>query len=115
MIAATFSLHCAVWVPYHHYTHIRVNTAVAKCNMNVSKYQSFSLHICALPVQRYYYYIRKGVQKRMLAPQPSEQLRAIQHLVPQQYLTSPYLSNLRDELLEEIDSDYEFSARKSIG
>ena len=73
------------------------------------------VNVCLLYVQRYYYYIRKGVQKSMLAPQPAEQLRAIQHLVPQQYLTSSYLSNLRDELLEEVDADYEFSARKSIG
>nr|KAG5713480.1 hypothetical protein BaRGS_025028 [Batillaria attramentaria] len=64
--------------------------------------------------ERYYYYIKKGVHKGMLAPQPSEQLRAIQHLVPQQYLTNPALSNLRDDLLEEIDADYEFSSRKAI-
>ncbi|KAK7111861.1 dynein axonemal heavy chain 3-like isoform X2 [Littorina saxatilis] len=64
--------------------------------------------------ERYYYYIRKGVQKMMLAQQPEEQLRAIQRLVPENYLTSSHLSDLRDELLEEIDSDYEFSARKSI-
>lgn len=51
----------------------------------------------------------------MLAQQPEEQLRAIQRLVPENYLTSSHLSDLRDELLEEIDSDYEFSARKSIG
>ena len=66
-------------------------------------------------MQRYYYYIRKGVKTLMLAPQPLEQLRAIQSLVPHKYLTSGYLSNMRDKLLVEMDSDYEFSARKSIG
>ncbi|KAL8573170.1 Dynein heavy chain 3, axonemal [Nucella lapillus] len=64
--------------------------------------------------ERYYYYIHKGVNKQMLAPQPSEQLRAIQVLVPQQYLTSHSLHGLRDDLLEEVDADYEFSARKAI-
>lgn len=76
------------------------------------------LHTTGLPSdrdeERYYYYIQKGVHKSMLAPQPSQQLLAIQHLVPQQYLTSSHLSNLRGNLLEEIDADYEFSSRKAI-
>lgn len=102
-------MHC------HRYSYKGVNTDRTKYSISLSKIESVSYNLRFLPVQRYYYYIRKGVQKKMLAPQPSEQLRAIQRLVPQKYLTSHYLSNLRDELLEEIDSDYEFSARKSIG
>lgn len=66
-------------------------------------------------LQRYYYYIQKGVHKDMLAGQPPEQLQAIQRLVPEKYLTSSFLSGLRDKLLEEIDQAYDFSARKAIG
>lgn len=51
----------------------------------------------------------------MLAGQPPEQLQAIQRLVPEKYLTSSFLSGLRDKLLEEIDQAYDFSARKAIG
>lgn len=51
----------------------------------------------------------------MLAPQPSEQVHAIQKLVPQKYLSTPALINVRDQLLEEIDADYECACRQIIG
>ena len=76
----------------------------------------FSIFVTVmLLLQRYYYYIHNGVQKDMLATQPKQQLLAIQDLVPQQFLTTALLACMRNHLLDEIDADYEFSSRKSIG
>lgn len=51
----------------------------------------------------------------MMAPQPRDQVERIEKLVPDKYLTSTFLEPLKEELLQEIDDDYEYSTRKSIG
>ena len=51
----------------------------------------------------------------MLAASPKEWQEKIHQLIPAKYLTSSMLSNLRNELREEVNTDYEFSLRKAIG
>ncbi|XP_012937339.1 dynein heavy chain 3, axonemal [Aplysia californica] len=65
-------------------------------------------------LERYYYYIRKGIAVSMLAPQESQQLRNIERLVPAHLLTAKHLQPMYSDLREEIASDYEMSARKCI-
>ncbi|XP_041362756.1 dynein heavy chain 3, axonemal-like isoform X2 [Gigantopelta aegis] len=65
-------------------------------------------------LERYYYYIRKGIVPSMLAPQPQMQLKNIQSHVPDSLLTNPELESTTQELLEEINLDYEYSLRKTI-
>ncbi|KAK0049220.1 dynein heavy chain 3 axonemal-like isoform X1 [Biomphalaria pfeifferi] len=65
-------------------------------------------------LERYYYYIRKGIAPTMLAPQPSQQLKNIESMVPPSLLTAKHLQIMCNELRTEIANDYEMSARKSI-
>ena len=51
----------------------------------------------------------------MVVPQAPEQIEAVKHLVPVQYLHSAHLAELREELLEEIQQDYLYSLKKAIG
>lgn len=51
----------------------------------------------------------------MLAPQPSQQLKNVEKMVPAHLLSAKNLQPLYKQLREEIDKDYEMSARKSIG
>ncbi|XP_059139620.1 dynein axonemal heavy chain 3-like isoform X2 [Physella acuta] len=65
-------------------------------------------------LERYYYYIRKGISPNMLAPQPSQQLKHIERMVPQNLLLAKHLQPMCQQLRLEIANDYEMSARKSI-
>lgn len=51
----------------------------------------------------------------MLAPQPPEQMKKIKQLVPTALLSNSDLDLSVQTLTEEIDEDYEYSLRKSIG
>lgn len=51
----------------------------------------------------------------MLAPQHPEVMKNVQTLIPERLCTSAELKWLNDELLEEVNNDYEFSLRKAIG
>ena len=73
-----------------------------------------SEHMMCL-LQRYYYYIEKGIKKEMLAPQEGEEVKRIKSMIPEPLLTCGELQPLVEELTSEVDSDYEFSLRKAIG
>ena len=66
-------------------------------------------------LQRYYYYIDKGIKSEMLAPQPDMQLRTIESMIPENLLSSTELSQTKVKLDDEVTADYELSLRKSIG
>lgn len=66
-------------------------------------------------LQRYYYYIQKGIKREMLAPQPTEQVKRIRTMIPDELLEAHDLTKLQDCLSDEVTQDYEFSVRKSIG
>ncbi|ESO89088.1 hypothetical protein LOTGIDRAFT_210054 [Lottia gigantea] len=65
-------------------------------------------------LERYYYYIEKGINKEMLAPPQPGQLKEIENLVPQALLENPELEDIHTELIEEIHEDHRQSIRKSI-
>lgn len=65
-------------------------------------------------LKRYYYYIENGIKASMLAASPKQWQEKIHKLIPAMYLTNPMLANLRNELHEEVNVDYEFSLRKAI-
>ncbi|KAK1794827.1 hypothetical protein P4O66_009897, partial [Electrophorus voltai] len=65
-------------------------------------------------VERYMYYISNGVQEHMLTPQPAQQITNILKLLPN-HLHGDEIQGLRVQLLEEVQRDYTFSIRKSIG
>lgn len=51
----------------------------------------------------------------MLAPQHPDVMKNVQMLIPERLCTSLELKWLNDELLEEVNNDYELSLRKTIG
>ena len=51
----------------------------------------------------------------MIAPQDPEVMRNVASLIPNNLLTNPELHNMVDELGLEVNGDYEYSIRKSIG
>ncbi|RUS89800.1 hypothetical protein EGW08_002412, partial [Elysia chlorotica] len=65
-------------------------------------------------MERYYYYIRKGISPAMLASQSEEQLRNIEKMVPSHLLSARHLQPMYQDLKEEIANDYEMSSRKCI-
>ncbi|KAK6187847.1 hypothetical protein SNE40_005782 [Patella caerulea] len=65
-------------------------------------------------LERYYYYIDRGIHDKMLAPPHPSQLKNIKHLVPSALLTNPELEELEQNLVEEINEDHKQSLRKSI-
>ncbi|KAM8960487.1 dynein axonemal heavy chain 3 [Pelodytes ibericus] len=65
-------------------------------------------------LERYFYYVHRGIQREMLAPQEMEQMERILRNVPNQLLNNPTLEKLFLEIREEIEYDYYMSLRKSI-
>ncbi|XP_069503771.1 dynein axonemal heavy chain 3 [Ambystoma mexicanum] len=65
-------------------------------------------------LERYFYYILRGIQKEMLEPQENEQINRILKNIPNRLLSDPNLEKLFLRLYEEIDNDYNLSLRKSI-
>ncbi|XP_046888652.1 dynein axonemal heavy chain 3 [Hypomesus transpacificus] len=66
-------------------------------------------------LERYLYYISSGVQSSMLAPQPPQQMKNIVgKLPPVTEDNSRDMQRLRASLLDEVNTDYDFSLRKSI-
>ncbi len=62
------------------------------------------------------YYITEGVYGHMLAPQPPEQITAILKLLPSRFQGDERkMQKMQEDLLEEVQRDYEFNLRKSIG
>ncbi|XP_063078071.1 dynein axonemal heavy chain 3 [Engraulis encrasicolus] len=66
-------------------------------------------------MERYVYYITRGVHSSMLAPPPAQQMQNILGLVPGQLRgTSREVTQLEEQLQQEVDRDYDYSLRKSI-
>ncbi|XP_053383461.1 dynein axonemal heavy chain 3-like [Mercenaria mercenaria] len=65
-------------------------------------------------LERYYYYVEKGINKSMIAvPDPSI-MKNVCSMVPSGLLTNHELNPMIQDLSEEINHDYEYSIRKSI-
>ncbi|XP_056119629.1 dynein axonemal heavy chain 3 [Rhinichthys klamathensis goyatoka] len=66
-------------------------------------------------LERYLYYITEGIYGHMLAPHPPEQITGILKLVPSRFQEDEQkMQWMQEDLLEEVQRDYEFSLRKSI-
>ncbi|XP_056593901.1 dynein axonemal heavy chain 3 isoform X3 [Triplophysa dalaica] len=65
-------------------------------------------------LERYMYYIHEGIYGHMLAPQPQEQISNILQLVPSHFHGDERKMQRMRKHLEEVQSDYDFSLRKSI-
>ncbi|XP_033740540.1 dynein heavy chain 3, axonemal-like isoform X1 [Pecten maximus] len=63
---------------------------------------------------RYYYYIEKGIRREMLALPHPDTMKNICQLVPSPLLSSIELKGMVEDLTKEVNSDYEFSIRKTI-
>lgn len=62
------------------------------------------------------YYISNGVHSPMLAHQPPQQIKNIMKLLPPGIQDSSRdMEILKGNLLDEVNKDYGFSLRKSIG
>nr|XP_006820578.1 PREDICTED: dynein heavy chain 3, axonemal-like [Saccoglossus kowalevskii] len=65
-------------------------------------------------IERYHYYITKGIHNDMLAPQPRDLMEHVRSRLPHKIKDNPELEGMRKDLVSEIDSDFDFSLRKSI-
>uniref|UniRef100_A0A8C5QWI6 Dynein axonemal heavy chain 3 n=3 Tax=Leptobrachium TaxID=161697 RepID=A0A8C5QWI6_9ANUR len=65
-------------------------------------------------IERYFYYIKNGIPRKMLAPQESEQMERILANVPSQIRSNPALDKLLTEIKNEIEHYYHTSLRQSI-
>ncbi|KAG7492071.1 hypothetical protein MATL_G00010690 [Megalops atlanticus] len=66
-------------------------------------------------MERYQYYIMKGVQSQMIAAQPPEQVKNIQKRVLRGLQSdSHHMQKLHLQLMEEVRDNYVYSLRKSI-
>uniref|UniRef100_A0A8C5RLG6 Dynein heavy chain 3, axonemal n=1 Tax=Laticauda laticaudata TaxID=8630 RepID=A0A8C5RLG6_LATLA len=65
-------------------------------------------------LERYCYYIHKGIRKDMLAPQDENVLNNILTRIPSNFLASPELETLLNSLMGEIQSDYQIWLMKNI-
>lgn len=69
--------------------------------------------ICFLP-QRYEYYVQQGVSPSDIAPMPAETMEEIyRHLAPK-LLQNPDWQPLKDQLVEEVQQNYQLSLQKAI-
>lgn len=72
--------------------------------------------MCINYVQRYEYYISRGVPNHSLAAQDPEVMeRILQNRIPEKLRRNTELDPLVTELKQEVVSDYDFSVRKAIG
>ena len=77
------------------------------------KIDNFSFKILSHVFQRYWYYITKGVQSRMIAPQSADQYgRFCSHIASE--LHPPALQKFHDTLKQEIHDDYDLAIRRAI-
>ena len=72
-------------------------------------------HGVCFSFQRYYYYVEKGIHKSMIAPQDPVVMKNVANLIPNHLLNNHDLHYMIDDLSEEVNHDYEYSIRKSIG
>ena len=95
----------------------RISTVFrAKERRNRSKQnQLIEIHCLTIQstFQRYWYYITKVVQSRMVAPQhPDQYQRFCSYLTPK--LTQPSLADLHDKLKLEIQQVYDLAIRQAV-
>ena len=70
----------------------------------------------SLLLQRYEYYISRGVPDHSLAAQDQEVMeRILQKRIPEKLTRNTELDPLITKLKQEVVGDYDFSVRKSIG
>ena len=70
----------------------------------------------SLLLQRYEYYISRGVPDHSLASQDQEVMeRILQKRIPEKLTRNTELDPLITKLKQEVVGDYDFSVRKSIG
>ncbi|XP_076997717.1 dynein axonemal heavy chain 3 [Tamandua tetradactyla] len=65
-------------------------------------------------LERYSYYLTKGIQKDMIAPEDEDVMVRISKLISNKLLTNPFLEPLLSILVEEKENDYYYSLKKSI-
>ncbi|XP_016078231.1 PREDICTED: dynein heavy chain 3, axonemal [Miniopterus natalensis] len=65
-------------------------------------------------LERYAYYLTNGIRKDMIAPEDDKVMVRISKLIPHALLTNPFLEPLVSVLVEEKESDYYSSLKKSI-
>ncbi|XP_044289654.1 dynein axonemal heavy chain 3 isoform X4 [Varanus komodoensis] len=65
-------------------------------------------------LERYCYYIHKGIRKDMLTPQKEEVMDSILNHIPSHFLINPNLEALLNSLKEEIQNDYQIWLMKDI-
>ena len=75
--------------------------------------------LCFVPfaccyLQRYYYYITKGIQENMVASPPTDMMDNVSKYIPEHLLEKQHLNRLREGIHEEIIADFDFSSRKAI-
>ncbi|XP_065826535.1 dynein axonemal heavy chain 3-like isoform X2 [Oscarella lobularis] len=65
-------------------------------------------------LERYHYYITRGVPPDALAPVPEEHMERAKERIPELLRENPDFAGLLFDLTEEIKKDYRFSIRKAI-
>nr|XP_026696681.1 dynein heavy chain 3, axonemal [Ciona intestinalis] len=65
-------------------------------------------------LERYYYYIQKGIDSKQLAGPPPGQMDRIESSLPENLRENVDLKILQQNLTDEVLNDYDFSYRKSI-
>lgn len=81
--------------------------------LNLSfRYNILTITIALL--QRYYYYIQKGIDARQVAGPPPGQMSRVKTSLPEKLRADSHLTPLLAELENEVLNDYDFSYRKSI-
>lgn len=65
-------------------------------------------------LKRYYYYIEKGTDSRMIAPLEDEQFIKFYSHIAEKYISNSQLKNLSKSLNDEIKLSYEYAMRKAI-
>ncbi|KAH0631920.1 hypothetical protein JD844_019823 [Phrynosoma platyrhinos] len=67
-----------------------------------------------IDLERYCYYIHKGIRKDMLAPQDERTMDNILKYIPSHFLNNPNLEALLSSLTAEIQDDYQIWLMKNI-
>ena len=76
----------------------------------------YSNYLIFVFLQRYEYYISRGIPDHSLAKQDKDIMdRILQKRVPEKLQRNTELDPLISELKQEVVNDYDFSVRKSIG
>lgn len=86
------------------------------CSQRRKYHIIFSLFVHVLcVVQRYYYYIEKGIASCEVSTLLKTDVEKIYALIPQSLLQAAGLQASVKRLLQEARDDFEFSMKKSIG